>query len=154
MRGASRALRGSGLLLLALAGLCAAQTPTPPSPADLTGAATYTLDPAHSFVQFELMHFGTSTIRGRFGPARGVVRIDRVRGRGEASIEIDTASADTGLAAFDAHLRAIDPAMGVRDAQALDRMARPLGLEPLADRAMPAENRLLVFVRRGGGSGA
>ncbi len=114
MRGAPRT---SVLLLLALAGPCGAQTPTPPSSAELAGAITYTLDPMHSFVQFELMHFGTSTIRGRFGPARGVVRIDRARGRGEASIEIDTASADTGLAAFDAHLRGPD---------LLDAKAHPL----------------------------
>ena len=25
----------------------------------------YTLDPTHSFVHFEVLHFGTSTIRGR-----------------------------------------------------------------------------------------
>lgn len=99
---ARRASRWPGLLLLAGAGLCAAQAPAPVAP------ATYMLDPAHSFVQFELMHFGTSTIRGRFGPVSGVVRLDRESGSGEASIEIDTASADTGLAAFDAHLRGPD----------------------------------------------
>jgi SAM-dependent methyltransferase len=51
-------------------------------------------------------------------------------------------------AAFDAHLRSLDPAMGVRDARELQEQARGLGLEPLADVAMPANNRLLVLERR------
>jgi SAM-dependent methyltransferase len=48
-------------------------------------------------------------------------------------------------AAFDAHLRGLDPAMGVRDAEVLTQEAVHWGLEPLADEAMPANNRLLVF---------
>ncbi len=51
-------------------------------------------------------------------------------------------------AAFDAHLRSLDPAMGVRDALELQEQARGLGLEPVADVAMPAHNRLLVLERR------
>jgi SAM-dependent methyltransferase len=51
-------------------------------------------------------------------------------------------------AAFDAHLRSLDPAMGVRDALELQEQARGLGLEPLADVAMPANNRMLVLERR------
>ena len=51
-------------------------------------------------------------------------------------------------ASFDAHLRSLDPAMGVRDALELQEQARGLGLEPLADVAMPANNRLLVLERR------
>jgi SAM-dependent methyltransferase len=51
-------------------------------------------------------------------------------------------------AAFDAHLRSLDPAMGVRDALELQEQGRGLGLEPLADVAMPAHNRVLVLERR------
>ena len=51
-------------------------------------------------------------------------------------------------AAFDAQLRSLDPAMGVRDAQLLQGQARELGLEPLADVAMPANNRILVLQQR------
>ncbi|MEX1315741.1 MAG: DUF938 domain-containing protein [Synechococcaceae cyanobacterium] len=50
-------------------------------------------------------------------------------------------------AAFDAHLRSIDPAMGVRDARELARQALALGLELRADESMPANNRMLVFER-------
>jgi SAM-dependent methyltransferase len=51
-------------------------------------------------------------------------------------------------AAFDAHLRALDPAMGVRDAEQLTVMAEQRGLRLAHDQAMPANNRLLVFERR------
>lgn len=51
-------------------------------------------------------------------------------------------------AAFDAHLRSIDPAMGVRDAIALGEQARDLGLEPIAEVGMPAHNRMLILQRR------
>ena len=48
-------------------------------------------------------------------------------------------------AAFDAHLRSLDGAMGVRDADWITALAQEQGLAPLADVAMPANNRLLVF---------
>jgi cyclopropane fatty-acyl-phospholipid synthase-like methyltransferase len=47
--------------------------------------------------------------------------------------------------AFDAHLRTLDPAMGVRDAQEVSEQALSLGLEAVADGAMPANNRTLIF---------
>ena len=50
-------------------------------------------------------------------------------------------------AAFDESLRRRDPASGIRDHEAVDVLARAAGLEPLADHAMPANNRLLVWVR-------
>jgi SAM-dependent methyltransferase len=51
-------------------------------------------------------------------------------------------------AAFDQHLRSLDPAMGVRDALVLVEQAQGLGLAPLADVAMPANNRILVLQRQ------
>lgn len=51
-------------------------------------------------------------------------------------------------AVFDQHLRSLDPAMGVRDARELVEQAQGLGLEPRADVAMPANNRVLVLERR------
>jgi polyisoprenoid-binding protein YceI len=69
---------------------------------------TYTLDPAHSFVQFELSHFATSTVRGRLGPANGTVTLDAAAGRGEVGVSIPMASVSTGFGPFDAHLRGSD----------------------------------------------
>lgn len=71
-------------------------------------ALAYTLDPDHSFVHFEVQHFGTSTTRGRFGPVRGVVVLDRAAGRGEVSLRIPTDSVDTGIPVFNARLRQAD----------------------------------------------
>jgi SAM-dependent methyltransferase len=56
-------------------------------------------------------------------------------------------------AAFDAHLRSLDPAMGVRDAEGLIGEASALGLHLLADETMPANNRFLVLRKASGGSG-
>ena len=48
---------------------------------------------------------------------------------------------------FDLHLRSLDPAMGVRDAVTISEQAQGLGLSPVADVGMPANNRTLVFRR-------
>lgn len=50
-------------------------------------------------------------------------------------------------AAFDQHLRSLDPAMGVRDARELSGLAAGCGLQAIDDLPMPANNRLLVFRR-------
>ena len=50
-------------------------------------------------------------------------------------------------AQFDAYLRQRDPASGVRDFAALDRLARAAGLTLAADHPMPANNRTLVWRR-------
>jgi cyclopropane fatty-acyl-phospholipid synthase-like methyltransferase len=50
-------------------------------------------------------------------------------------------------ARFDAFLRERDPASGVRDFEAVDTLARDAGLMRLVDKAMPANNRLLVWSR-------
>lgn len=50
--------------------------------------------------------------------------------------------------AFDEMLRARDPAMGIRDDQALVALGRSNELTFIADHAMPANNRLLVWTRQ------
>jgi polyisoprenoid-binding protein YceI len=70
--------------------------------------AVYVLDPAHSFVHFEVLHFGTSTTRGRFGPVQGEVLLDRAKARGEVGLRVATASVDTGIPVFNARLREPD----------------------------------------------
>jgi hypothetical protein len=56
-------------------------------------------------------------------------------------------------AAFDATLRGRDPRQGIRDLEAVDALARAAGFHGLDDRAMPANNRCLVW-RRSSAAGA
>lgn len=69
---------------------------------------SYTLDRDHSWVHFEVLHFGTSTIRGRIGPIEGSVTLDPGAGTGEVGLTIPTGTVDTGLAVFNSRLRQDD----------------------------------------------
>ncbi len=46
---------------------------------------------------------------------------------------------------FDASLKARDPRSGIRDVEAVNAMAKGIGLSRIADIAMPANNRMLVW---------
>jgi polyisoprenoid-binding protein YceI len=70
--------------------------------------ATYTIDPTHTFVTWEALHFGTSTNRGRFDKKEGTVKFDRAAKTGSVDITIDMASINTGVAPFDGHLKSKD----------------------------------------------
>lgn len=67
--------------------------------------ATWSLDPDHTRVHWEVSHFGTSTHRGRFDDVRGRIDWDRTANQAEVSIVIGTASVNTGGAALDGVLR-------------------------------------------------
>ena len=69
---------------------------------------TYAIDPTHTFVTFEAMHFGTSTSRGRFDKKEGTVQFNRAGKTGKVEISIDMASISTGVGPFDAHLKGKD----------------------------------------------
>ncbi len=71
-------------------------------------AASYAIDPTHTFVTFEIAHFGTSTNRGRFDKKEGAVQFDRAAKTGKVEIVIDTTSINTGTAAFNKHLQSAD----------------------------------------------
>ena len=68
-------------------------------------ASNYAIDPTHTFVTFEISHFGTSTNRGRFDKKEGTVAFDRAAKTGKVEIVIDTTSINTGTAAFNKHLQ-------------------------------------------------
>lgn len=51
-------------------------------------------------------------------------------------------------ARFDSWLKQRDPAMGVRDFEALDALARQAGLQLMNDFEMPANNRILCWQRQ------
>ena len=65
----------------------------------------YRFDPTHTFVTFEVSHFGTSTIRGRFGPANGDATLDRAARKGRVQVELDTSTVSTGVSVLDARLK-------------------------------------------------
>jgi polyisoprenoid-binding protein YceI len=71
-------------------------------------SATYSIDPTHTFVNWEALHFGTSTSRGRFDKKEGTVTFDRAGKSGKVDITIDMASISTGVGPFDNHLRSGD----------------------------------------------
>ncbi len=71
-------------------------------------AVTYAIDPSHTFVNFEVLHRGTSTVRGRFEKKEGSVSFDRAGKTGKAEITIDMKSVSTGVAALDKHLASAD----------------------------------------------
>jgi polyisoprenoid-binding protein YceI len=76
--------------------------------AGLAQAADYAIDPTHTFVTFEIGHFGTSTNRGRFDKKEGTVSFDRAAKTGKVDISIETNSISTGTPAFDKHLNSGD----------------------------------------------
>jgi polyisoprenoid-binding protein YceI len=71
-------------------------------------SATYAIDPTHTFVTFEIDHFGTSTNRGRFDKKEGTVQFDRAGKTGKVELTIDTSSINTGVAPFNKHLQSKD----------------------------------------------
>jgi polyisoprenoid-binding protein YceI len=104
-RGESR-LKKKVLLCLAAAVLpCAA----------LAAPESYTMDPYHTYVHFEIDHNGLSYMRGLFTRNSGKFTIDRAAKTGAAELSIDTASISTGdndkgarPRARDEHLRTAD----------------------------------------------
>ena len=92
-------MRCSPLIALAMAG-CALSAPAAPQ--------RYRLIPVSSWVTAEVLHFGTSTIRARFGPLQGEATLDWAGQRGEIGIEIATGTVSTGFSIFDARLREPD----------------------------------------------
>ena len=67
-------------------------------------AASYAIDPTHTYATFEINHFGTTTNRGRFDKKEGTVEFDRAAKTGKVDVTIDTTSINTGFDAFNKHL--------------------------------------------------
>jgi len=68
-------------------------------------ADSYTVDPSHTYPNFEINHLGFSTMHGRFGATTGKITIDAAARSGSIDITIDATSIDTGHAKRDAHLK-------------------------------------------------
>ena len=94
----------AALALASSAAGAAAQAPA----SEPAAAASWRLDPTHSFVHFEVLHFGASTLRGRFGPLNGELTLDRAAKAGRVQVVVPTAAVSTGLPVLDARLREPD----------------------------------------------
>jgi len=69
----------------------------------------WTIDAAHSHVEFAVRHLMISTVKGRFTDVRGTVHTDDADlTRSEIEVAIGTASIDTREAQRDTHLRSAE----------------------------------------------
>ncbi len=76
---------------------------------------SYTMDPYHTYPQFEVDHLGFSKMRGRFDKSAGKFTIDKAAKTGSLELTVQTASLTTGdndkgnrPRARDEHLRSAD----------------------------------------------
>ncbi|MGH8225479.1 MAG: YceI family protein [Gammaproteobacteria bacterium] len=61
-------------------------------------AATYKIDSAHSFPQFEIRHLDFSLLHGQFNHTTGTITMDRAKKLGSVNATIAVDSIDTGYA--------------------------------------------------------
>lgn len=77
--------------------------------AESTATSTWTIDPAHTTVEFSVKHLMISTVRGHFGAVTGTIVLDEQDpAASTATAEIDVTSIDTRQEQRDAHLRSPD----------------------------------------------
>lgn len=69
---------------------------------------TYEIDPSHTSVTYETLHFGTSTNRGRFMKTSGKVVVDRAARSGTVDLVLEVGSVSSGVAPLDTHLKSAD----------------------------------------------
>ena len=100
-------MRGAAVRAV-LAAFCASAGPASALAQSVSGPVTYRLDPAHTFVTFEVRHFGTSTLRGRIGPVPGEVTVDRGARTGDLRLRIPVDTVSTGMRVLDARLKQPD----------------------------------------------
>jgi polyisoprenoid-binding protein YceI len=67
----------------------------------------WSIDPAHSQIQFSAKHLGISTVRGTFESFEGHIEEENGDVK-EVTVEIDVASLNTGNAQRDGHLKGAD----------------------------------------------
>ncbi|MDM0001485.1 YceI family protein [Variovorax sp. J22P240] len=100
------------IALLTMATTLAAAQQAPEAAAKPAGGpvkgATYVVDPTHTFVMYEMGHYGTTTNRGRFSTKDGSVKIDPEGTSGKVDITMDISSINTGVDLLNRHLQSKD----------------------------------------------
>jgi polyisoprenoid-binding protein YceI len=81
----------------------------------LAAPESYTVDPFHTFPNFEVNHLGMSNMRGQFGKTTGKFTIDRAGKLGSLDITVQTASIHTGDNDKGARARARDEHLRTQD---------------------------------------
>ncbi len=69
---------------------------------------TFVLDPTHSFPRFSYNHMGMSKQILRFNKTTGEVVLDKDAKQANVDVTIDMNSIDTGVEAFDGHIKGAD----------------------------------------------
>src|SRR5262245_25814137 len=70
----------------------------------LPGPGTWTVDSAHSHLEFSVRHMVVGKTRGRFGTWSGTITVAEEPAQSSVHVEIDASSIDTRDANRDAHL--------------------------------------------------
>lgn len=70
--------------------------------------ASYVIDPTHTFVNYEMGHYGTTTNRGRFSTKDGSVTLDATARNGKIDIVMDMSSINTGVDLLNRHVQSKD----------------------------------------------
>ena len=71
-------------------------------------AATYKIDPTHTFPSFEADHMGLSVWRGKFDKTSGSIQMDLAAKTGSMDITIEADSINFGLDKMNAHAKGAD----------------------------------------------
>ena len=70
---------------------------------------TWTIDPAHTLVEFSGKHMMFTTVKGRFRDVHGTITLDEAdHARSSVQVEIQAGSLDSGVEQRDAHLKSAD----------------------------------------------
>lgn len=78
------------------------------SATSLAQPARYVVDPTHTFVMYEMGHYGTSTNRGRFSTKDGAIELDIAGKTGKVDITMDMTSINTGVDQLNRHVQSKD----------------------------------------------
>jgi polyisoprenoid-binding protein YceI len=71
--------------------------------------STWTIDPAHSSVNFDILHMGVSHVHGAFSNVKGTVTLhEKDITKSTVAATIDTTTVSTGNEARDKHLKSAD----------------------------------------------
>ncbi len=127
-----------------------AQLPNTPPPVDLDVNGAWPAGPFDAVFSANTLHImGWDDVVRLFAALPLVVTEDAVLAIYGPFNDAGRPNSESN-AAFDARLRAEHPRQGLRDMQAVDALARAAGFAMVEDRAMPANNRTLVWRRPGG----